>query len=505
MKKLSLKQVRNITILLLLIVYTGCESEGFLSPEPETIETGANFFETEDQFLQSVNGAYSRLQEWVLQAHVLLEARSDNTTNDNELNRGVLASISRIDWFGMRADESEVEQAWNTLFTGIKDANLPLSELDRARQNGILEEELAQRLEGELKFLRGFFYFTAVRLWGDVPLILEPFSSGLETFEIVRNPKEEVFEAILQDLRDAETLLPESFDSSNKGRATSFAAKAMLAKVYLWQSNFANAEEKLREIVNSNRFSLLQDYSRIFDPDNKFNDEIIHEVPFKQGSEGESSNFIFQFAPVGSFPEVIPRLVSDGTWGKNLPTLQLVNAYEDGDLRREASIGIFDPQGENIPYVKKWDEATNEDFARTNHNWPLIRYADVLLMLAEAINEQGGNMSEAETFLNQVRNRAALNDTTTMGQSELRDIILQERRFELAFENHRWFDLVRKGVAVEVMRAHGEEFTDNPPTPFNQVNPLPDDAFNVQEFMTLYPIPENEIILNDNMTQNPGY
>ena len=224
-----------------------------------------------------------------------------------------------------------------------------------------------------------------------------------------------------------------------------------------------------------------------------------------EGAEGESSNFIFQFAPVGSFPAVIPTLVGDGTWGKNLPTLQLVNAYESGDIRKDASIDFFDPSGENIPYVKKWDEATDENFARTNHNWPLIRYADVLLLLAEAINEQGGRTSEAANFVNQVRNRAELPDTSASSQSQMRDIILAERRFELAFENHRWFDLVRNEKAVEIMRAHGNLFVNNPPTPFTQTTPLDPNAFNVESFMLIYPIPENEIILNDNMQQNPGY
>jgi tetratricopeptide (TPR) repeat protein len=488
----------------LSLTLSGC-TDDFLSPDPKTTSTSASFFEKEDHFSQSLNGAYASLQDFALQSHVLLEGRSDNTTYDNGLNRGVLRSLVRIDAFVMRSDEAELSSVWNTLYTGIKDVNLPLSELDAAVENGVLDSDQASRFRGELRFLRGYFYFSAVRLWGNIPLITEPFTTGLSTFEIEQSPKEEVYNTIVQDLESAESLLPANYNASNLGRPTSWAAKALLSKVYLKRGQYANAEETLREVIDSGRFSLLQDYSSIFEPQNKFNAEIIYSVPFKQGSEGESSNFIFQFAPVGSFPEVIPTLVGDGTWGKNLPTRQLVSTYSSEDKRKDASIGVYQPQGDSIFYVKKWDEATNEEFARTDHNWPLIRYADVLLLMAEAINEQGGRVSDALNYVNTVRNRADLNDTTATNQSELRDIILHERRLELAFENKRWFDLVRNEKFVEVMREHGDKLRNNPPTEYTQTTPFPNDAFNIEEHMAIYPIPQNEIISNENMEQNPGY
>lgn len=506
MKRLGLKWFEYAIGLLFIVLFTGCDN--FLQPEPESIATNANFFKNNDQFIQATDAAYNQLQSWVLQAHILEETRSDNTHFDNGLNRGVLRSLVRIDWFVLRSDEPAIENAWNSLYSGIKDVNLPLSKLENGMQNGTLDSDLGQRLEGELKFLRGYFYFTAVRLWGDVPLILEPFNSGLNTFEIKQSPKDEIFDVIIQDLQDAESMLPESYDNTSLGRATSGAAKALLAKVYLWRGNYSDAEAKSREIVSSNQYALLEDYEDVFDPQNKFNSEIIHEVPFKEGSEGESSNLIYQFSPVGGFPEVIPTLVGDGTWGRNLPTWQFVDAYEEGDVRKDASIGYFDPDGVNIPYIKKWDEATDDNFARTNHNWPLIRYADVLLMLAEAINEQGYNPQEPFDLLNEVRDRAglaALTPADLPNQETFRRALLDERRFELAFENKRWYDLVRSGYAVETMRAHGEEAIKNPSTPITETTPLDENAFNVESYMTLYPIPENELIINPNMEQNPGY
>lgn len=507
--KNSISKLLKIKVsLLLIIVIIGCEG-GFLDPTPKTSETTATFFKTEDHFLQAVGGAYDQLQQWVLQAHELEELRSDNTSLDNGLNRGVLLGRVEIDWFVLIGEEFPLERGWNIIYRGIKDVNVPLSEIEDGLENEILNPTLAHELEGELKFLRGFFHFTAVRLWGSVPLILEPFTASLSTFEIEQSPKDDIINAIIQDLEDAKSLLPESRSGNNLGRATSAGAKALLAKVYFWKGDYVNAEINLRDIVNSNQFSLLDNYADIFDPHNKFNDEIIHEVPFREGPEGESSNFPFQFAPVGSFPEVIPVLVSDGTWGRNLPTRQMLDAYDEDDLRKDASIGFFvNSEGVNVPYVKKWEEVTDENFARANHNWPLIRYADVLLMLAQSINEQGYNPEEPFNLLNQVRNRAglpSLSSSDAPNQQELRQVLLDERRFELAFENHRWYDLISSGKAVEVMRAHGELASENPTTPFTRSVPLHANPWDVQEYQLVYPIPRSEITRNPNMEQNPGY
>lgn len=491
----------------LALLITGCED--FLQPNPETFPTNETFFKSDDQFLQAVDGAYAGLQNWILQAHVLEEGRSDNTTYDNQLNRGVLQTLTRLDWFVLDTSEGEISSAWNTIYGGIKDINVPLSKIQPGIKNGNLDEALGIRLEGELKFLRAYYYFTAVRLWGNIPLMLEPLESGLKAFEISQAPQEEVFNTIIQDLEYATSNLPESYSGADVGRVTNGAAKTLLAKVYLWRENYSNAESLLRDVVNSGNYALLDNYADIFDPQNKNNAESIFEVQFQEGDKGESSNFIYQFTPVGSFPDVIPKLVGDGTWGKNLPTRELVGAYEDGDLRKETSIGFFNrTDTDSIPYVKKWAHATDPNFARTDDNWPVMRYADVLLLLAEAINEQGYETGEPFSLLNEVRDRAGLSSLTSTdlpNQEAFREALLRERRVELAFENHRWYDLIRFGVAVERMNAHGQVATQNPATPFTPVTPLNPDAYNVESFMLLYPIPENELIINPNMEQNPGY
>lgn len=507
MKKNIYQLVFAVGVASCLFITFGCED--FLEPEPKTFETKENFFQSEDQFLLSVNSAYARLQEWVLQAHVLLESRSDNTTYDNQLNLGVSQHLARVDWFIPNTDIPQVNNAWDLLFRGIKETNVPLSVIDEAVSNGILDQNLGSRMEGELKFLRAFYYFNAIRLWGDVPLILEPITNGLQAFEIVRSPKNEILGVIKSDLETAVNQLPDTYDSGNRGRATKNAARSLLASVLMWNSEYSNAENTLRNIVNSGMYELLEDYSQIFSPDNKFNSELIFEVGFKEGGEGESSNFIYQFSPVGSFPEVIPTLVGDGVWGKNLPTRELVSAYEEGDKRLEASIGFFDRSDtENIPYIRKWPEATDENFARTNHNWPLFRYSEILLLLAEAVNEQGFSSGEPFELLNRIRIRAGLDPKTPSeipDQSSFRQALIQERRIELAFENKRWFDLVRFNIATGVIKEHGAIEISNPTTTLTSVLPLDPRAYEVEPFMLLFPIPQNELIVNPNMEQNPGY
>ncbi len=507
MKTKNTQNIIHAIILVVIVTVWGCDD--FLEPEPQTFETKENFFNSEDQFLQAVNAGYARLQDWVLQAHVLEESRSDNTTYDNQLNLGVSQHLARVDWFIPNTDIPQVNNAWDLIFRGIKEANVPLSVVDKGIANGNIDSDLGKRIEGELKFIRAFFYFTAVRFWGDVPLILEPITNGIEAFEIVRDPKAEVISVIKTDLQSAISTLPEVYGRENYGRANKNAARTLLAKVFLWNDEFSKAEEQLRDIVNSGKFSLLSNYAEIFNPDNKFNSESIFEVGFKEGSEGESSNFIFQFAPVGSFPEVIPTLVNDGTWGKNLPTRDLVSRYEKGDVRFQASIGFFSRSDtDSIPYIKKWDEATDPNFPRTNHNWPLYRYADVLLLLGEAINEQGYDSGEPFELLNKIRERAGLNFKTPSelpDQNAFRIALLHERRIELAFENQRWFDLLRSGIAIDVMRNHGDIEVANPTTSLTSVLPLDPSAYEVEPYMLLYPIPQNELIVNPNMSQNPGY
>jgi hypothetical protein len=187
----------------------------------------------------------------------------------------------------------------------------------------------------------------------------------------------------------------------------------------------------------------------------------------------------------------------------------MVNSYEKGDLRKKASIGFFSrPTDNNIPYIKKWDHKKSPNFDRTSDNWPVLRYAGVLLLLAEAINDQGYNAGTPFDLLNKVRKRAGLSSLTPAdlpNQKAFSKALLHERRVEFAFENKRWFDLLRFGVAVDTMKIHGKRNTKNPVTHFTSTVALKPNAFQVKPYMTLYPIPVHELIINPNLKQNPGY
>jgi hypothetical protein len=489
----------------LVFAFSSC-TEDFLTIYPNHYETEESFFKTEDDFEQATISVYADLQDYINEAHFLEEGRSDNTMYDNHLDQSALSGRNEwglMDQFRMTANSTLFSNAWDRLYTGIKDANVTLYYLSKSD----IDETVAQQLEGELRFFRAYFHFVAVRYWGDIPLLLEPITTVEQAYAIARTPVSTVYDSIIVDTKFAIAVLPESYDASNTGRVTRWAAKTMLAKVYLTLHEFDKATIELQAIVNSSQFELLDNYADIFDPANKNNAESIFEAQYKEGGEGEASNFIYQFSPVGSRGTVIVGPESGNSNGKNIPTLDMIEAYEDGDLRKDISVGYFNRASDPLYYVKKYDHDIDPDFARTNDNWPIYRYADVILMLAEALNEQSYQTGLPFDLLNEVRNRADLGSLTSTdlpNQDAFRNAIAQERRVELAFENHRWFDLVRTGKAVEVMAAFGIKEMANPTlTPPDFLPYDPAESFKLDERELLYPLPSNELVLNPNLIQNP--
>ena len=280
----------------------------------------------------------------------------------------------------------------------------------------------------------------------------------------------------------------------------------LLAKVYLTRHEYAKAQSELNSIISSNQYTLLTDYASVFNPTNKNHAESIFEVQFKEGPEGESSSFAYEFAPLNSRGVIVE---AQGERGRNIPTLDMVDAYEAGDLRKDVSVGYFDRNPSPLYYVKKYDNDSDPDFSRTPDNWPLYRYADALLMLAEAINEQSYQTGTAFEMLNMVRNRAGLTELTATDlpdQESFRSAIAQERRVELAFENHRWFDLVRTDKAIEVMTAFGDKEKANPTLDFPDFAAYDAESFIITQDKLVYPIPNSELNVSPNLLpQNFGY
>jgi hypothetical protein len=286
------------------------------------------------------------------------------------------------------------------------------------------------------------------------------------------------------------------------------------------RKKFAEAEPLLKDVTKMG-YALLPNYADVFALQNKNSTESVLEVQFQMGDQDQQSQFIYWFMPKTKDAQPITGVTANTllTGGWNVPTQDLLDAYEPGDKRKDASIavaeGVPDSDGEfkaeavksivnyQTPpgkiarlFVRKYLHAHGRG-ANTDDNWPLYRYADVLLLLAESLNEQG-KVGEALPYLNLVRSRAGLTPAATGDQTALRAIIAHERRIELAFENHRWNDLVRTGQAITVMTAFGVKQK-------QLYNYLPANSYQVTQNRLVYPIPYSEMQLNKQLVQNDGY
>jgi hypothetical protein len=349
-------------------------------------------------------------------------------------------------------------------------------------------------------FLRAQAYFTLIQLFEKVPLHLTPATGRADAAQPLAE-RDAIFNQIIQDAQEAITLLPVK-SKQEAGRATSGAAQTLLGNVYIVQKKWAEAETVLKAVVNSNEYALVDDYAAAFSDNaaNKNNIESVFEVQFLEGAAGLNGNFIYQMLPRPISPTEIAPITGtsnpqplDGE-GNNTPTPDIIAAYEDGDEREDASIGYVTLSGSArsnkvYPYIKKFAKTHS---LHNNHgtNWHVYRYSEVLLFLAEALNEQGKD-GEAAGYLNQVRDRAGLED---FAGGDLKEAIFRERRVELAFEDKRWFDLVRTGRAIETITAYGNRIKANPQAYYYPEGTAPrGNAFN--NIAIYYGLPADEAAL----------
>ncbi len=479
-----------IAIALLGFSFSSCSD--FLEQNPQTDLSENDFYKTADDILSAVNGVYSSLQEGDIYGnwYVFGEIPSDNTRNQLS---GSVTTQNEFDQFYIDTQNSMIANFWKAAYKVINRTNTVLGRIDGIEIN----TELANRYKLECKFIRALMYFNLVRVYGDVPLVLKEISIS-ESYDILREPKENVYNQIIADLKEAQDL-PVSYSTAEDGRATQGAAKALLANVYMTLHKYAEAETILAEIINSGQYSLLENtpgslnidgYKNVFSPVNHNSKEGIFEIQFLKGGYGEGSNYANNFAPENSGTNVV---AVGGTGGNNIPEMDIYNAYEEGDLRRDfsMSLGYYDNRKNNewveSRYVCKFMDVPYQNNDASN-NYPVIRYADVILMYAEALN-QNGKTAEACKYLNMTRRRGFGYQTTetspvdlqTTDKAQFALMVEQERRVELAFENHRWFDLIRTGRTVEVMKSKG---------------------FSLNETNLICPIPQKQIDVNPKLTQN---
>ena len=455
--------MKKITILLLTLALVSCQDK-FLELSPDTNGSAINFYQTKDQFIQAVNSAYAPLQ--AIQNNTMWlfgEVRSDNTSY--QLNTADRSGTPReeIDEFRDIDQNPNLQTFFNGSYLGIGRCNLLLTKI----QTATFDQVVRNQIEGEARFLRAYYYFNLTRVFGDVPLILKEITTPDEAFSTAaRVPEAQVLAAVIDDFKAAVTKLPAKYAAADLGRATSGAAKALLGEVYMTQKNYTAAADILKGVEAEGGYSLNAIYADNFKRKNT--SESIFEVQYVEGVGGKWSTFIYSFAPFNSGTLATGYALGAGSSaGWNIPTPSLIEAYEPTDNRLAASINqsFIDPTSKKVvPFIQKYSNPPYLERFNTGDNFIVTRLADVLLMQAEAANEGGFPSADAFTLLNRVRTRAGLPAKTTTAtdaklrvgsQAEFRAAVAQERRVELAFENHRWFDLVRTGQAVAVMTAHG--------------------------------------------------
>ena len=499
----------KISALLLMIALTSVQCKKSLLQIDPTIpnKTVENYYQTEAEALTAVIATYTPLQAMYNGAawHI-----GDIMSDDCDLGGGGGGDgleTAALDNFTVDAFNPISSLMWSQCYFGIYRANLVLEKIPLVP---VMNEGIRNRSLAEAKFLRALYYFHLVRLFGDVPLYTNVISLA-DASVIARSPKEEVFAQIIADLKDAETVLPASYQPDDKGRATSGSAKGLLANVYLWTGDKTNAAAKALEVINSNQYSLWANYGDNFKLENENGKESIIEIQYRNGNQtfsdyGQGQKLNTFFGPRFQY------IVASGGYGWNVPTLNLVQSYERTnpadlttiiDKRRPSSMWmpgdtddsltytqpaalVGSPYGFNVRkyFVPIYNTAGDVGGWSCALNVPYMRYSEILLIYAEAAGKTTG-----KPYIDQVRARAGLAPLPdALSDQQYLDAIYTERRHEFAFEMHRWYDLLRypdESYFINTMKASGK------------TNILPKHRY--------LPIPQTERDKDANLTQNEGY
>ena len=512
---------KTAIIILSVLGLAACKKET-LNLVPQTSLSSASFFKDAAQYNQALTGAYTNLRTVAFTGIYMDEMRSDNTfftlySADRGTSTSVEAMAEFIDNNISSQEPNNPGNRYANDYSGIAQVNTILTRLDKST----LAKTDKDQISGEALFLRAFYYYDLVQHYGGVPLQLTEVTDVSGAF-LPRNTADEVYNQIINDLNTAIPVLPIAKTFPQTGRATQGAAKMLLAYSYMSKATkeYAKAEAALLDITKMN-YGLLSDYAAVFDPTNKNSKESIFEVQYKMGNDGQQSDFIWRFIPKTTNSEVILGLrgtnargsLASGGW--NVPTQEMVDSYEKGDLRLPASIAVAEGTVANevltttavkspvdykptaglgyYYFIKKYLHPPFQVEYNTDDNWPVYRYSGALLLLAECLVAEG-KAADALPYLNQVRQRAGLASITAATKQNVAD----EMRHELAFENHRWTDLVRNNMAIDVLTAKGVRLK----ALYGWLLPS---TFNITQNRFIYAIPFRELQINTKLTQNPGY
>lgn len=501
-----MKKIIGFSSIVVLCLLSACDKK--LDQTPISDQTTENFYTLTADFISAANATYASLQTYPDRLLNLSETRSDNlyAVSDGGVR----------DWDGINsfqrtiAGNPYVTEAWSGNYTGINRANLLLEKLSEKGESVIADATLRTRLQAEAKFLRAFYYFDLVRWFGRVPL-LDKTVIASEALNIGRSAVSDVYNLIISDLQFAAANLPDAYTTAaDKGRATKYAAKGILALVYMTRSGptydingpglglneWGQALGLLNEITTSGKYSFLTSYSNIFSYTNENNAEVIFDVQYSTGSNPVvGGTFPWLLAPDAWF-QAIGKPTQGGLTIRPISN-NLLTSYEAGDTRKAFSIqpGYTTATGvtETRSFYKKYIDLTKVPTNRLD--WPInfivLRYTDLLMLKAECIlHGATGSQTDVDAIVNQVRARAGLTPIANVTLARL----MEERRKEFAGEGSRWHDLVRSGNIESVMTSWiAAEDVQKVMQPF-------------QKNYILYPIPQSELDVKPGLyEQNLGY
>lgn len=474
-----------VYLLPLTIAATGCKKSFTELSDPTRMNT-ADYITTAESLNGAVTAAYGTLQPIYNNGQAGLQLYGD-VVSDNATTQSGGIGTHVVDRFIFDPSFSGFSSFWNLCYRSIAQCNIVISRAPSVTMDATLQA----RSMAEAKFIRALNYFNLVRIFGDVPLVITELSDYKEAYEYGREPANDVYNQIIKDLTEAAAALPATYVKGDVGRATSGAAKSLLGKVYLTQGKFSEAVATLTDVINSGSYSLLDDYSSVFSNSNEMNSEIIFAVRYLRGGLGLGSGFGGAMVPSNSGTAILKTGAPGGSYYSEMPEMD--SLYSVQDKRKAISVGYYATGTPTAYYCSKFLDQLATTSGDAENDWIVIRYADVLLMQAEALNKLG-RTGEAESYINAVRMRAGLDPVSGLSQSNFGLVVENERRLELSMEGHRWFDLVRTGRALEVMNAH-----------FAANAAYFGTTYSLKEHQLLFPVPLTEIQTNPKLTQNPGY
>ena len=471
-------------------LFSSCVS---LDENPASSQVTSKFYQNTNDAEAAITAAYAALISgedaqplYNRGIHLMSDEGTDDYVAGPYAKNANVQAISKVAY---DASNDRFEAVWRDTYSAINYSNIAIDKISALDH---ISEELRHQFVNEAKYLRALHYFNLVRWFRNVPLVLhETTSLSAEKVNVKQASPDEVYAQIIQDLTDAENL-PATYASEDAGRATSGAAKALLAKVYLTRKEWQKAADKAKEVIDSNLYGLFENFDDAFDSSTKNGKEHIFSIQF-YGYPASAMNMNAAMPTALSYE--VPGAA--GTYADAYNTASnLYASYGDKDKRRDVSFATemkVPSTGKvyklSVPHINKfYDPNKFGNQGSSERNFTIQRYSDVLLIYAEAVNELNGPTADAYAKIDEVRGRAGidlLKDVAPhLTKDEFREYVFEERRKEFVYEANRWFDLVRRGADYFVEKLHAAGKT------------------NASAKNIILPIPQRELDINPNLVQN---